>query len=96
MNAEEVKIYTPEDIPNKNDNMEDWYNVIKCMLHRHCSEINPGALCCKNNDQLCEHSFPKYYALDTKFKEEDGWTVYRRRILEGGGKSHVAHIVEKK
>ena len=51
--------------------MEDCHNVVTFMLHRPCREMDPEASCCQNKYELCKHGFPKDYAPENRFKEDD-------------------------
>ena len=88
--AVELKIYTTAEIPDKNNSMKDWRNVVKFMLHRPCKEMNMEASCCQNKYESCEKRFPKDYATHTRFEEDNVSPIYLRRSSEWW-KLHYSH-----
>ena len=57
--AEEINTYSVAEIPDKNENTEDWINVVSFMLHMTCGSVNPDSPCCQKKKGKCDHNFPE-------------------------------------
>ena len=93
MTDDEIDRYATAEIPNKEEHYDAWKDVVYFMLHKPCGDLNPDAPCCQNKYEACEHGFPKEYSLHSRFEDEDGSPVYRRRSPEQGGGSHSVNLL---